>query len=145
MLGLLRRYVLNWLLSGLVDENECGCEAFDHSPDLEMKLAKPARYCIKAGGTEIWADNYKFGPGGLSLDVFWTQKIGGVEKSASGSIFETSFMIFDYETTMTSEVFDQIRESNIDFTQEADVQDDATKRIEKRCIPQNTSVASSYA
>jgi hypothetical protein len=145
MLGLLKRYVLDWLMSGLVEENECGCEAFDRTPDLEMKWVPHARYSIRAGGMEIWADNYKFGLGGLSLDVFWTQKIGGVEKSVSASIFETSFTIIDYETTMTSKVFDQIRESNIDFTREAEVQEIATKRIEKRCIPQNTSLASSYA
>jgi hypothetical protein len=92
---------------------------------------------------DYWVDNYKFGP--VSLDMFRTQKIGGAEKAVSCSIFETNFTIIDYETTMTSEVFDQIRETGIDFKQEVIVLEGATKRIGKRCIPQNTSVASSYA
>lgn len=154
MFELLRRYVLDWLMES-DEEEECDCEEFQADEDEQSMISyrapaidmwvPPARYYIRAGGIDYWVDNYKFGPGGVSLDIFWTQKIGGVEKAVSASLFETNFVICDYETTMTSNVFDQIRENNIDVTREAEVQEDATKRIIKRCIPQNTSVASSYA
>jgi hypothetical protein len=158
MLESLKNAILNWLIPGIsfeedVEESDCpecqseaskqlGCLA--SNKELIESWVPLKRYCVRAGGVDYWVDNYKFGPG--SLDVFWTQKIGGVEKPVSCSIFfETSITIIDYETMMTSEVFDQIRETGIDFKQEVIVLEGATKRIGKRCIPQNTSVASSYA
>jgi len=155
MFGFVRSYVLGWLM-GPDEDEECDCEEFQAVKDDEQSTldyralavemwVPPARYCIRAGGIDYWVDNYKFGPGGMSVDIFWTQKIGGVEKAVSASIFETSFVIVDYETTVTSKVFDQIKETNIDFMREVKVQEDATEGTEKRCIPQNTSVASSYA
>jgi hypothetical protein len=151
----LKEHILNWLFS---DEEECDCEEREtekeESPAIDTESidtwVPPARYCIRAGGIDIWADNYRFGPGGFSIELVCTQKIGSVEKVVSGFIVESNYMIFDYESTMTSNVFDKMQKANTDFTTkkelETEDQDDAKMKIEKECtIPQDAGVMSAYA
>jgi len=118
MLELIKICILKWLMSGIEEEADCDCEYWDEEEDNQhpcMDISPisnesienwtpPARYCVFTGGNEIWCDQVKSGL--MSIDLLWTQKIGGVEKPVCASLSETSYIIYDYETTLTSKAFD---------------------------------------
>jgi hypothetical protein len=154
----IKGYVLDWLMSGMVEEENYDRNCEDaHSmtghtigPMNEEPIENwtpPARYLIRAGGSEIWCDRWKFGPN--SIDVFRTETIGGQEKAVSVSIYESTFMIFDFETPLTSETFDHTRKSDIDSMtrpmKEAKDPYKAKMRIDKKpSVPFDSNVMSPY-
>jgi hypothetical protein len=91
----------------------------------------PARYCIRAAGMDYWVDSWKSGPGGFGIDIMWTQKIKGEEKTITGTIFDGSFTIIDYASPMTPETFEHIKKQNYDYmmqiAQDAKHTEDAAK------------------
>lgn len=88
------------------------------TPDEEQKLidnwVPPARFLIVAGGKDLWCDEWKAGAGG-ALDVCWTQKIAGKDKTVFATVFESSFTIVDYDSPMTMEAFVHVKKQNIDY------------------------------
>ncbi len=167
MLRKLKRHVLDWLFSGL-DEEKINREDSgimeEESQALEYSAAQvdaecidtcvpPRRYIIRAGGMDFVADNYKFGPGGSSLDLIWTEWIDGKEKPIVASIFDPNFIIFDFETSVTPEVFENIKHSNLDFVnqpiEELKIQEASKKKAERndkqRATPEKTGIISAYA
>jgi hypothetical protein len=143
----------------LEDEDGCAEECTGEKPAVldapitpEQQLEAiinwepPARYCIRAGGMDVWCDNVKPNASGLGVDIIWIQKIKGVATPVSGTIFDTNIMVFDYETSLTAEVFEHIKKTSFDYAlqmaQEAKMQEEAKKTNEKKAIPIDSNGAS---
>ena len=160
----IKRYIFNWLMPWLMsvvaEEEHCDCKDcggeqsttqsmtdYTSSPmneELIENWTPPARYCVRAGGLDYWVDRVE--PGPVSLDLFWTQNIDGEEKTVCASLFEMSFAIVDYGTTLTSEAFDHMRKSDIEPMQEAEGPYEAQMRIDRKpSVPLDRNVMSSYA
>jgi len=112
----IKKYFLKWLLNGfndLYDEYAEEVGAVEQQADAH-DWKPPARYCIRASGSDIWCDDYRTGPGGCSIEAIWTQNIGGKEKPVTCSIYDSSLIIIDYETEITREVFDRLKKEHAD-------------------------------
>ncbi len=113
--GELKKRFLKWLLDGF---NELYKECEDELEEAEEARAReeakwkpPARYCIRAGGSDIWCDDYRAGPGGFSIEVIWTQSIDGEERPVLCTIYDASYIIIDYETGVTLEQFEKTKQA----------------------------------
>ena len=121
----------------------------EYSPD-ECSMADNSycRYLIVAAHREIWCDNYKIGPCG-SIDTIQIQKVGGEHRIVYCSIFEQSYIIYDFETEITHKVFAEIKERNVNSLTNTgkDVleESDAVPGINKKSNPLDTSIMSAYA
>jgi hypothetical protein len=159
MLNSLKRSILNWLASGwdMDEDRDCSTPTcapttthetctLEQQKEMIENWEPPARYCIRSGGMDVWCDYIKPNASGLGVDIFWTQKIGGVDSPVSATLFDPNIMIFDYRTTQTAEVFEHIKKSSFDYVtqmeQEAKIQEEAKKTNEKKAIPIDSNGAS---
>lgn len=103
----------------------------------------PARFLIHAGGVDYWIDSWKSGPAG-AIDVCWTQKIKGEEKTIFATIFESSFTIVDYDSPMTMEAFEHVKKQSIEYitqlANEMKATEDAKKKKDQ-IPPEDVSLA----
>jgi len=124
--------------------DQCNCEEGEETLDGEMpmpnlesdeELEPPARYYIQGSNHGYWCNSYK--PNALlGVDVYWIQKIKGKDTVVTGTIMSGDISIFDYESTMTPEKFENIRKQTFDYTlqraQEAKEDSDALKESKKK-------------
>jgi hypothetical protein len=151
----LGKIIGQWIVESVNDEEECdcgdegGCNCIDEKMRMEQQemidnWKPPARYCIRAGGIEYFVDSWKPAMGGYGIDIFWTQKIGGVDRGVSGTIIENSFTIIDYESVATYEMFEHAKKQSFEYVmqaaQEAKLQEDAKKK--NATPPSDVSLAS---
>jgi hypothetical protein len=165
----IRKYIVEWLMSGtnedgdldgdIVDLVDLGEEMSKKQPEHDCAVTlddrefignwkPPARYCVHTTNIDIWCDEVK--PSLMSIDLYYTLKIGGVDRVVCASLSDTIYIIFDYEATQTPKAFDNAPKTNIDsiihVKQEETDQEEAKMSIERvRPIPQDTGVASAYA
>jgi hypothetical protein len=107
-------------------EEQCTCPECTS----EHPLDNPRRYMIQAGGNTWWVDSYK--PNAVyGIDAFWTEELGGKIKNIKGTIMDANIAIFDFESDMTLDIFENIRKQTIDYAihaaQEAQAKDQAMK------------------
>lgn len=156
-----RKWLANWILDGLNDEEECTCDECQAERDSSQNqqqmgypgpsqaeidaFVPPARYCIRASGMDYFVDNWKPGAGGMCIDVCWTQKIGGVEKPVFGTLFESSFTIIDYDSPMTVEAFEHVKKQNSDYITQMTSEAKATEDAKKKKEPVSSVVDASLA
>ena len=153
-------WLMLWLMSVVAEEEHCDCEdsggeqstrqsmtGYASSPmdeELIENWTPPARYCVRAAGIDYWVDRVELGP--VSLDLFWTQKIEGKDKTVRATLSEMSFAIVDYGTSLNSGAFDHMHESDIEPAQEAEDPYEAKMRIDRKpSVPLDSNVMLSYA
>ena len=153
-------WLMPWLMSVVAEEERCDCEDccgeqstkqsmtdYTSSPmdeELIENWTPPARYCVRAAGFDYWVDRVE--PGPVSLDLFWTQKIEGKDKTVRATLSEMSFAIVDYGTSLNSDAFDLMHESDIEPAQEAEDPYEAKMRIDRKpSVPLDSNVMLSYA
>ena len=163
----IKRWVLERLMPVIKEEEDYDCEDLENWDEEEnneqivsnppVTLADnefignwtpPARYCVRTGNIDLWCDQVKSGH--MSIDLYYTLKIRGVDQAVCASLSETSYIIFDYKPTPATNAFDRTPKTNIDsmtqVKQEANDQEDAEIKIDKgRTISQDTGVVSAYA
>lgn len=110
----------------------------------EEKLNNPRRYMIQAGGNTWWVDSYKPNPV-YGIDCFWTEELGGKTKNVKGTIMDSNLSIFDFESDITYDIFENIRKQTIDYAihaaQEAQAKDQAMKASQSDTIPEVSHVS----
>ena len=151
-------WLMPWLISVVAEEEHCDCADcggeqstkqsmtdYMSSPmdeELIENWTPPARYCVRAAGFDYWVDQVELGP--VSLDLFWTQKIDGKDKTVRATLSEMSFAIVDYGTSLNSGAFDPMHESDIE--PEAEDPYEAKMRIDRKpSVPLDSNVMLSYA
>ena len=118
---------------------ECDCP---ECSETEEKLNNPRRYMIQAGGNMWWVDNFKPNPMG-PLDVIWTEELGGKIKTVRGTISSPDVSIFDFESDMDLETFDNIRKQTLDYAIQTAQETQARDKALKAAANQETCVDSS--
>lgn len=140
MLDKFKTMVLEWLTSGLPDDEEEDeeiseeeahqylIERMKKEQEAKDNWVPPTRYCVHVGGDAIWVQNYKPNPV-FGIDVIWQQKVGGEMKTVAATILESSFTIVDYETQWTPKTFEHVRHQSMD-TMLQKMQEMANREVE---------------
>ncbi len=99
---------------------------------------------IQAGGNTWWVDSYKPNPV-YGIDVFWTEELGGKIKNVKGTIMDANLAIFDFESDITFDIFENIRKQTIDYAihaaQEAQAKEQALKASQSEVVPDVSHVS----
>lgn len=127
------------------DKNDKPCSCDLNGPGEPVN--NPRRYMIQAGSNPWWVDNFK--PSALAgLDVIWTEELGGKIKTVRGTIMSQDISIFDFESDMDLETFDNIKKATIEYAiqtaQEAQAREKADKSMAKQEQCTDTSSHVSY-
>jgi len=124
-------------------DRECDCdfpETVDGDvpmPELDSEddMEPPARYYVQTSNHGYWCNSYK--PNQIfGIDLIWTQKIKGKDVVVTGTVMSSDISIFDYESSMTLEKFENIRKQTFDYAvqkaQEAKLDADELKSVKKK-------------
>lgn len=116
----IKEQILHWL--GIQEEVDArfdefveeitdgGCHENEEEDDEPFP---PSRFLIQTGNNSYWVQAWK--PNAImGIDVFWKQKVGENTINVQGTIWDTNVSIFDFETTVTPEVFENMRKHTID-------------------------------
>ena len=124
------------------DKCTCGDEAC--SCEKEPMPENPKRYLIQSGGTPWWVDSYKPNPV-YGIDVFWTEEVNGKIKNVRGTIMDANVSIFDFESDVTPEMFENMRKQTVDYAiqmaQEAREKEKAMKDVEGCAVAEANHVS----